>query len=257
MPPTLLCSVRHCHLPLAREANRLVCARGHSFDLARRGYANLLQPQERRSRAPGDSREAAAARRRVHARGVAAPLLDAIGEMLGPSPGDAILDAGCGDGWFLGELQRVHGFAGHGVDISAAAIELAAKDYPGCNWIVANADRFVPYDDGSFTKLMSITARMNVPEFHRLLRDDATLLVAVAAPDDLIELRGEGKDRVAGAVETFAESFTVVEQRRATTVVDAGEELARDLRLSIYRPRGALPRRVTLSLDLLLMKRRD
>ncbi len=38
---------------------------------------------------------------------------------------------------------------------------------------------------------------MNVSEFRRVLRDDGRLLVAIPAPDDLIELRGEGKDRVA------------------------------------------------------------
>jgi hypothetical protein len=33
-------------------------ARGHSFDIARSGYINLLQPQERRARRPGDATDA-------------------------------------------------------------------------------------------------------------------------------------------------------------------------------------------------------
>ena len=44
---TLLCPVRNCHLPLARDGRRLVCAGGHSFDVARSGYVNLLQPQDK------------------------------------------------------------------------------------------------------------------------------------------------------------------------------------------------------------------
>ena len=48
----LLCPVRDCHLALVREGQRVLCARGHSFDVARSGYINLLQPQERRSRQP-------------------------------------------------------------------------------------------------------------------------------------------------------------------------------------------------------------
>ena len=78
----LLCTVRDCHLPLARPVagteKRLVCPRGHSFDIARSGYINLLQPQERRSKKPGDTTAAVAARRRLHDRGVTEPLLGSL-----------------------------------------------------------------------------------------------------------------------------------------------------------------------------------
>jgi 23S rRNA (guanine745-N1)-methyltransferase len=247
---TFLCTVRNCAEALARDGRRLVCANGHAFDVARGGHVNLLQPQDRRSKEPGDSAEAAAARRRVHERGITRPLLEAIDEMLAPSRDDVVVDAGCGDGWYLGELQRAHGFDACGIDISTPAIELAAKRYPGCSWLVANADRFVPVGEAS--RIVSITARMNAAEFRRVLRDDGALLVAVPAPDDLIELRGEGKDRVAKTVETFAPHFELAAQRRVTTIADVDESIVRDLRLSIYRPRGQKAiERVTLSLDLL------
>src|ERR1700690_3635454 len=100
----LLCTVRNCHLPLAREESRLICPRGHSFDVARSGYINLLQPQDRRSKQPGDTAKAVAARRRLHDLGVTAPLLRAIAEITAPHPDDVVLDAGCGDGFYLGTL---------------------------------------------------------------------------------------------------------------------------------------------------------
>src|SRR3981081_448099 len=106
----LLCPVRGCHMGLVREERRLLCTRGHSFDVARSGYINLLQPQERRSKQPGDSEEAVAARRRVHERGVTRPMLKAIEGVLAPSVDDVIVDAGCGDGWLLGELQWRYAF---------------------------------------------------------------------------------------------------------------------------------------------------
>ena len=109
----LLCSVRNCHLPLVREARRFVCARGHSFDIARSGYVNLLQPQERRSKLPGDSAEAVSARRRLHDRGVIDPLLPQIATMISASSGDIVLDAGCGEGFYLGSLARDAGFEAH------------------------------------------------------------------------------------------------------------------------------------------------
>ena len=199
---TLVCPVRGCHLPLALDGRRLVCERGHSFDVARSGYANLLQPQDKRSRQPGDTAAAVAGRRRLHESGATAPLLDAIAEMLGLAAGDMLLDAGCGEGFYPGSLAERSGCAACGVDISVAAIEAAARRYPACQWIVANADRFLPYAEGSFTAAQSITARMNAAEFRRVLRGDGRLLVALPGPDDLVELRGAGRDRVARTVES-------------------------------------------------------
>ena len=137
----LLCPVRDCHMALVREERRLLCARGHSFDVARSGYINLLQPQERRSKQPGDTAAAIAGRRRLHDLGVTEPLLHAIAEIIAASPGDIVLDAGCGDGFYLGTLAREIGFDAHGIDISIPAIDAAARRYPGCEWVVANADR--------------------------------------------------------------------------------------------------------------------
>src|SRR5437773_124930 len=157
----LLCPVRNCRMALARQDRRLLCPRGHSFDVARSGYINLLQPQDRRSRQPGDTAAAVAGRRRLHVSGVTAPLLDGIAKMIAASTGDVVLDAGCGDGFYLGALARQTSFTACGVDISVPAIDAAARRYPGCEWIVANADRFVPYADRSFTIVLSITGRMN------------------------------------------------------------------------------------------------
>src|SRR6185369_3345527 len=102
----LLCPVRDCHMALARVERRVVCPRGHSFDVARSGYINLLQPQERRSKKPGDTVAAVAARRRLHDRGITTPLLDGITETLAARAEDVVLDAGCGDGFYLGSLAE-------------------------------------------------------------------------------------------------------------------------------------------------------
>jgi len=253
----LSCPVRDCQMPLLRQERRVLCARGHSFDVARSGYINLLQPQDRRSKQPGDTVAAVAGRRRLHDLGVAAPLLSAISAMLAATPEDTVLDAGCGDGYYLGSLAGQSGCDAHGVDISIPAIDAAARRYPDCEWIVANADRAVPCAAGSFSIVMSITERMNAGEFRRVLRAGGRLLVAVPAPDDLIELRGAGRDRVQRTLETFAEGFAVVEQRRATTAADLDAGAVEDVLHSIYRPMHAQPAaamRVTFSLDLLLFR---
>jgi len=253
----LVCPVRNCRMPLVRADRRLLCVRGHSFDVARSGYINLLQPQERKSKQPGDTVDALEARRRLHDGGVTAPMQKAIADFLALSPADVVLDAGCGDGYYLGTLARETGCKGHGIDISAPAIDAAARRYPECEWVVANADRFVPYADRSFSAVLSITARMNAPEFRRVLREDGRLLVALPAPEDLIELRGADRDRVERTVETFTPGFSLADQRRVTTTADLDSAAVHDVLLAIYRPRRAQPiaaARVTFSLDLLMFR---
>jgi 23S rRNA (guanine745-N1)-methyltransferase len=263
---TLLCTVRDCRRALNREEGRLVCARGHSFDIARSGYCNLLQPQDRRSRQPGDSADAVAARRRFLDRGFG----DFIWSALPMAPLSApILDVGCGEGHYTGAMQRQLGVEAHGVDISVPAIDAAARKHRHCFFVVANADRFLPYADQSFGLVTSITSRMNPEEFRRVLADDGRALVALPGADDLIELReailGEAKliDRVERTVETFASHFALERHERVRNVVHLDREAVHDVMASSYRGLRASQRDrldaideldVTLSRDLLLFR---
>jgi 23S rRNA (guanine745-N1)-methyltransferase len=212
----LLCSVRNCRSPLTRQERRYLCENNHSFDVARSGYVNLLQPQDRRSKNPGDTVEAVAARRRFYERGD--PLIEAL-VRAAPATG-ALLDVGCGEGSHLDAFRRAYGVEAWGVDISVPAIELAAKTYGECSFVVANADRFLPFADASFDAVASITARMNAEEMRRVLHPDGVLVVVIPGAEDLVELReavqGERieRDRVERTVAEFAPRFRL--ERRET-----------------------------------------
>ncbi len=256
----LVCPVRGCRKPLTREPRRAVCPAGHCFDLARSGYLNLLQPQDRRSKDPGDTAAAIAGRRRIHDLGVTRPLLDAIAQAAHPGPDDIALDAGCGEGFYVGNLRRLAGCAAHGADISVPAVEAAARRYPDCTWIVANADRQLPYADGSFTLLLSITGRLNEPEFHRLLRPEGRLVVATPGPGDLAELRGAsaGRDRQERTVALFEPGFRLERRQPVSATAELDAEAIAALRHAIYRPGMGeeTARRVTFALDVLEFRRR-
>jgi 23S rRNA (guanine745-N1)-methyltransferase len=187
------------------------------------------------------------------------PLLEGIKEAVDADAGDVVLDAGCGEGFYLGTLTQKVGFTGCGIDISTAAIDAAATRYPKCEWIVGNADRLIPYTDQSFSIILSITGRMNSSEFHRVLKPKGCLLVAVASPEDLIELRGIGTDRVERTIATFAKDFKLVKTERVGTAADLDASGVEDVLHSIYRPLTDRPveaMRVTFSLDLLLFETR-
>ena len=245
--PILACPVRGCGEPLARRERSLACPRGHSFDLARSGYMNLLQPQDRRSRAPGDSQEAVAARRRFLTAGHEAPFVAALLDELAALPlpqRPAVLDIGCGEGTHLAALARQLGLGAeraYGLDLSTAAIDLAARTYPALTWVIANADRRLPYLDSSFDLALSLTARRNGPELRRVLVPEGRLLVAVPGPDDLIELReavlgkGERRDRAVRTVAELAEDFALESHRTVRWTARLGADAIRDLLAATYR----------------------
>jgi 23S rRNA (guanine745-N1)-methyltransferase len=105
---------------------------------------------------------------------------------LGPA---SLLDVGCGEGGLLRALAGIPDLERHGVDISPPSIELAAKASPEVLFVVANADRSLPYGAESFDVVTSVDSRANAPEFERVLTRPGLVLVAVPGPDDLIELR--------------------------------------------------------------------
>ena len=244
-PPaaTLLCTVRGCGRPLTPSARGLACAGGHAFDRARRGFVNLLQPQDRRSRRPGDSREAALARRRLGWAGLEAPLherlLAALVEL--PLEAPAVLDVGCGEGSTLAWLASRRRLVAHGVDLSAEAVDLAAGLWPGGTWVVANADRGLPFASASLDVALSVLARRPAAELARVLRPAGLLLVAVPGPDDLAELRAAvqgsavGRARLGGVAAELSAHFELQGQESMTWRVALERPQLEDLLASSYR----------------------
>ena len=198
MAPPLACTVRGCGEPLERHGRTFGCGRGHVFDIAKRGYVNLLQPQDRKSLTSGDSKSAVEARARLLAAGAGRGVFDVFVDRAdgilaamagGGRPASVVIDLGSGAGDVLGELAGRRAIAGVGIDLSVAAAEYASRRFPSITWVVANADRRLPLRSGTVDLVLSAHARRNPAECARVLSPGGTLLVAVPAEDDLIELR--------------------------------------------------------------------
>lgn len=283
----LLCPVRHCRQLLVEDARTFRCPHGHSFDLAKSGYLNLLQPQDRRSLAAGDAKEVAQARRRLFAAGLSDFLLAGVRRWLPAArperwrerlcAGNAgrllqAVDIGAGEGSMLGTLAAEAGFAACGVDLSAPAIELAARRWLALDWVVVNADRFLPFPDASLDLVTSFTARLPAAELARVVAPGGHLWVAVAAADDLVELRaavqgeGELRSRWQRAVEELGGAFELLEQTELRERLALAPDELRDLLATTYRGARRSQREavaalgamaVTLSRDLLWLQRRS
>jgi len=226
-PTSLACTVRGCGLRLQRDERICVCARGHTYDIARSGYVNLLQPQDRRSRSAGDLKSAIDARARLLAAGVGRSILDGVvrrAATLELPDNPLVVELGSGSGDALATLAETRPIAGVGIDLSTAAAAHAARRFPHLTWVVANADRRLPFLDRSVALMLSIHGRRQAVECARVLAPVGYLLVAIPAPEDLIELRaliqGEGVERARGeglvaeheALFTLTDRFSVRER---------------------------------------------
>ena len=178
-----------CQNSLTREDRTHRCEKGHSFDLAKEGYINLLLSHQRKSKNPGDDKAMIQARRRFFDSGAYNPLTELIQHSTSHIPHPTILDCGCGEGHMLGTLSEKQAGQFFGVDVSKEAIRCAAKRYKEATWIVANGMRSLPFADGSLDLILSVLAPRNVEEFARIVKPDGALLIGVPGPNHLIELR--------------------------------------------------------------------
>jgi 23S rRNA (guanine745-N1)-methyltransferase len=182
--------------PLDPDSTTWRCQDGHSFDVARQGYVNLLPVQNKRSLQPGDSKEMVAARQRFlnagHYRPVAEAVREAVSRAFAGKPGAvSCLDAGCGEGYYLRELTtKVDELALSliGLDISKWAALAAAKQDNRPRWVVGS-NAGLPILPGTLDCVLCLFGFPVYSEFARVLKPGGWLIQAEAGPDHLRELR--------------------------------------------------------------------
>jgi len=244
---TLACAVRDCARPLARGDRTWSCSAGHVYDIAQSGYVNLLQPQDRKSASAGDSKGSVDARARLLARGVGRALVDDVVRRAAALAGadqsgrQVVVDLGCGSGETLGALSAMCPVEAIGIDLSAAAVDRAARRFPSPTWVAANADRRLPLLDHCAAIVLSVNGRRNPAECARVLKPGGCLLVAIPAPDDLVELRervqgaGVERDRSEGLLREHAPFFALRERGVVRGRLRLDRDDLNDLLLGTYR----------------------
>jgi 23S rRNA (guanine745-N1)-methyltransferase len=198
--PALRCPLDS--LPMEQQDASLQCSNGHSFDISRQGYVNLLGAQDKRSRDPGDGKAMITARRNFldggHYQPIAARVSQLVEALLAtegslPAEGSLVTDAGCGEGYYLQQLAESISAAGKplpamlGFDISKWAMQSAARRFPA-TWLVAS-NRHIPLADQSADVVLSLFGFPEYPAFQRILKKTGALLLVNAGPQHLIELR--------------------------------------------------------------------
>jgi len=190
-----------CGAGLERGERACVCPSGHSYDLAREGYAYLLPPNQKHSAAPGDDRQMALARREFLSRGYYELLLNTLCCQVlaecGESP--VILDAGCGEGYYTAGIFQAMRNAGRaprmaGTDISKFILRSAAKREKGVEFAVASSYR-LPLADWAADILLDCFSPLALEEFRRVLRPGGVFMYVVPGERHLWELKEVLYDR--------------------------------------------------------------
>ncbi|MBV9844638.1 MAG: 23S rRNA methyltransferase [Kutzneria sp.] len=220
----------HCACTLTASRRTLFCPDGHSFDVARQGYVNLLP---RPTKLTADTKDMVNARAAFLAAGHYAPIADALVELLrgtvDTSLSGCVVDVGGGTGYYhaaiLDALPQAEGVL---VDISKFAARHAVTAHERISAVVADTWQELPLHSEAATVVLNTFAPRNAPELHRILRRRGVLLVVTPRGDHLREIIGplglmrvedRKEDRLAGQLEPY---FTAVatDRLKATMALD-------------------------------------
>ena len=183
----------NCGGTLTNQPGRLVCPAGHSFDVAKEHYVNLLPANQMHSKTPGDDKEMAAARTRFLDGGWYGPLREELCKLVKATncPSPTLLDAGCGEGWYTAALSRtVAELDGRtaGVDLSKPSVKKAGKRCHDAEIAVASVYH-LPLADESVDILVDCFSPLAAEEFRRVLRPEGDFFYVVPGARHLWELK--------------------------------------------------------------------
>ena len=175
----LICPV--CGKVLQKDGRVYICENGHSFDVAKEGYVNLLR-SSKNGDLIGDDKISARMRRDFLNKDYYALLKDELCRIFGDQNG-SVLDICCGEGYYTAAMGDNPNLQVYGFDISREMVRLAAKRGNG-TYFVANMARipvttesmdfcthlFAPFQEESFASVLKPGGRLYtvIPGSHHL-----------------------------------------------------------------------------------------
>ncbi|MGY8857092.1 MAG: putative RNA methyltransferase [Pseudomonadales bacterium] len=280
-----------CQSPLQPAADTWRCdgslhpkQTSHPFDVARRGYVNLLPVQQKKSKAPGDSQESIDARKRFLNHGHYAPLQELISqkmiellsndELIDKQDSKTVnwLDIGCGEGYYTQAMAQM----GSDVidtliaaDISKPAVVELAKvsKIAGRLWYqprkedtakttavypLVTSAAHLPLRPHSMTGISSIFSPILPEAFDNVLMDGGYLIIAKPDVGHLATMRDALFDDVREHdsdkfLQELAPYFTLVETCLVSTELTlSAEDLADLMTMTPYAYRARSEKRQAL-----------
>lgn len=151
------------------------CDGGHSFDIAKEGYVNLLRASKNGDLI-GDDKISARSRREFLNKGYYAPLQQELCRIFAEKQG-SVLDICCGEGYYTAALGEHTALQVYGFDIAREMVRLAAKRGRG-TYFVANMAS-IPVAEESMDYCIHLFAPFNEAAFARVLKPGGRLYTVV------------------------------------------------------------------------------
>lgn len=190
-----LCPI--CQNPLACEGNSQKCEKGHSFDIAKQGYVNLLTGLKQ-GQIPGDNKEMVEARRFFLSAGHYAFMKEELCNMLVHVFAEkklktiTFLDCGCGEGYYTSSLRKalssLADVNAYGIDISKKAAAIAAKQDREIKYAVASAFH-LPVKEESCDLVCNLFAPYAGEQYLRVLKQNGIFAMVIPGRRHLFELK--------------------------------------------------------------------
>ena len=189
-----LCPI--CQKELTSDGKSLSCNNRHTFDLSKSGYVNLLPPNAKHSKNPGDNKLMVDARKNFLEKGYYLPLVRELcaqavrfsKEVKNP----CVVDAGCGEGYYTSQVQQALSEVSQpevfGIDISKFALNAAAKKNKAVRYAVGSVHH-LPVAEESCDLLLNLFAPYSGEEFRRVLKKDGIFIMVIPGEEHLLGLK--------------------------------------------------------------------
>lgn len=224
-----------CKKKIRFHAGALVCKKEHTFDIAAKGYVNLLQQTKAFK---GYDSSFFKSRRAFFGAGyyshIVAEVVDTVGCLFDGADELVVLDAGCGEGGYSVALEHVLADSGKkaqilSFDIAADAIKVAAGN-DNVKWMIADITN-IPVKDDAADCILDVFTPANYKEFDRVLKADGYLIKVVPGSAHLQELREAVRSQLQNkdysneeVTDYFEEHYELVSRVKCTRTKEIDEK---------------------------------
>lgn len=222
-----------CGVSMRVSNAELKCVAGHSFDIARQGYVNLLTNKTFIKNA--DTAAMINARQHMHARpffqDLARQISDICVEVSQSSPAATVVEPGGGSGFYAnGVIRRVDAARAVSFDISVHAAKVCAQQSERVAAVVADVWQKWPVADDSADVVLSVFSPRNFMETERVLKTGAVLILVTPEEDHFVEIRtkfnalgiqNHKNEKIAASLENFTNIHQLV--HKSTELLDGSD----------------------------------
>ena len=187
----------NCKNILLPKPNCLQCEKGHSFDIAKEGYINLILANQKKKNNAGDNISMIKNREAFLSSGNYNFLSEEIETLLSKYKNNisnskqdktTLLDLGCGSGYYTRSLiNKYSNINKVGIDVSKSGIATAAKKDKQTTYLVASIYN-IPLIDNCVDIITNIFAPCDLREVGRVLTDDGLYIKVIPHNNHMREI---------------------------------------------------------------------